>query len=287
MRICRFGDDRLGVVIGDKIHDVTEIQTEVRANTPYAAKCDAVIAALPQIKDRLMEAAKKAPGIDVASVKLLSPVARVPKIVAAPTNYQDHIIEMEAARQAGGSKHTAKIGTDGLFLKAPTSLVGPSEGVPVRFPERRTDHELELVVIIGKQCTNVTQADALNYVAGYSLGLDMTIRGPEDRSFRKSPDGYAVLGPWMVTADEVPDPTDVPLELKVNGETRQKTNTAYLIYNVVRLIEFATSFYTLYPGDVIYTGTCSGVGPVKPGDIITLESPLIGRMDVPVRAHQA
>jgi 2,4-diketo-3-deoxy-L-fuconate hydrolase len=85
----------------------------------------------------------------------------------------------------------------------------------------------------------------------------------------------------------VPDPADVPLELKVNGETRQKTNSAYLIYSVRRLIEFASSFYTLYPGDLIYTGTCSGVGPVKPGDVITLESPQIGRMDVPVRAHQA
>jgi 2-keto-4-pentenoate hydratase/2-oxohepta-3-ene-1,7-dioic acid hydratase in catechol pathway len=287
MRICRFGEDRLGVVIGDKIHDVTDVQTEVRARSSYAAKGDAVIAALPQIRDRLMEAAKKAPGVDASSVQLLSPIARVPKAVAAPTNYQDHIIEMEAARQAGGSKHTAKIGTDGLFLKASTSIVGPSEGVPVRFLERRTDHELELVVVIGKQATNLTMDNALDCVAGYTLGLDMTIRGPEDRSFRKSPDGYAVLGPWMVTADEVPDVTDVPLELKVNGETRQKTNTAYLIYNVRRLIEFATSFYTLYPGDVIYTGTCSGVGPVKPGDVITVESPLIGRMDVPVRAHRA
>ena len=286
MRICRFGDDRLGVVIGDKVHAVTEIQSEVRAQTPYTAKCDAVIAALPRIKDRLLEAAAKVPGVDVSSVELLSPVARVPKIVAAPTNYQDHIVEMQPGRDATGNKHTAKIGTDGLFLKAPTSLVGPSEGVPVRFPERRTDHELELVVVMGKQCTNVTQDDALNYVAGYSLGLDTTIRGPEDRSFRKSPDGYAVLGPWMVTADEIPDPADVPLELKVNGETRQKTNSAYLIYSVRRLIEFATSFYTLYPGDVIYTGTCAGVGPVKPADVITLESPLIGRMDVPVRAHQ-
>ena len=284
MRICRFGDDRLGVVIGDKVHDVTEIQSEVRAQTPYTAKCDAVIAALPRIKDRLLEAAAKVPGVDVSSVELLSPVARVPKIVAAPTNYQDHIVEMQPGRDATGNMHTAKIGTDGL--KAPTSLVGPSEGVPVRFPERRTDHELELVVVMGKQCTNVTQDDALNYVAGYSLGLDMTIRGPEDRSFRKSPDGYAVLGPWMVTADEIPNPADVPLELKVNGETRQKTNSAYLIYSVRRLIEFATSFYTLYPGDVIYTGTCAGVGPVKPADVITLESPLIGRMDVPVRAHQ-
>ena len=114
----------------------------------------------------------------------------------------------------------------------------------------------------------------------------MTIRGPEDRSFRKSPDGYAVLGPWMVTADEVANPDDMPLVLKVNGEVRQQTNTSHLIYGIRRLIAFASSFYTLYPGDVFYTGTPSGVGPVKPGDVITLESPLIGAMTVPVRAHE-
>lgn len=285
MRICRFGDDRLGVVIGQKVHDVTEIQNEVRARTPYVQKGDAVIAALPSIMDRLQEAAAKAPGIDLKDVRLLAPVARSTKAMAAPTNYQDHILEMAPAREASGSKHTAKIGTDGIFLKAASSIVGPSEGVPVRFPERRTDHELELVLVIGKPGTNITQERALDHVAGYCLGLDMTIRGPEDRSFRKSPDGYAVLGPWMVTADEIADPDNVPLVLKVNGEIRQQTNTSHLIYGIRRLIEFASSFYTIYPGDVFYTGTPSGVGPVKPGDIITLESPMIGSMDVPVRAH--
>ena len=218
-------------------------------------------------------------------MKLLSPIARPSKAVAAPTNYQDHIAEMAPARVASGSKHTAKIGTDGIFLKAASSIVGPSEGIPVRFPERRTDHELELVIVIGKQGTDISQDKALDHVAGYCLGLDMTIRGPEDRSFRKSPDGYAVLGPWMVTADEIANPDDVPLLLKVNGEVRQQTNTKHLVYGIRRLIEFASSFYTLYPGDVYYSGTPSGVGPVKPGDVITVESPLIGTMTVAVRSH--
>jgi 2-keto-4-pentenoate hydratase/2-oxohepta-3-ene-1,7-dioic acid hydratase in catechol pathway len=155
----------------------------------------------------------------------------------------------------------------------------------VRFPERRTDHELELVVIIGREGTDISQERALDHIAGYCLGLDMTIRGPEDRSFRKSPDGYAVLGPWMVTADEIANPDDVPLTLKVNGDVRQQTSTKNLIYGIRRLIEFASSFYTLYPGDVFYTGTPDGVGPVKPGDVITLESPPIGAMTVPVWAH--
>jgi 2,4-diketo-3-deoxy-L-fuconate hydrolase len=285
MRICRFDNDRLGIVSNGLVHDVTAIQEQIRAATPYAAKGDAIIAALPQWRERLAAAANNTPGVPVADVKLLSPVARPSKAVAAPTNYADHIAEMAAARVASGSKHTAKIGTDGIFLKASSSIVGPSEGIPMRFPERRTDHELELVIVMGKQGTDISQDKALDHVAGYCLGLDMTIRGPEDRSFRKSPDGYAVLGPWMVTADEIANPDDVPLLLKVNGDVRQQSNTSHLVYGIRRLIEFASSFYTLYPGDVFYTGTPSGVGPVKPGDVITLESPLIGAMTVPVRSH--
>jgi 2,4-diketo-3-deoxy-L-fuconate hydrolase len=285
MRICRFDNDRLGIVSNGLVHDVTAIQEQIRAATPYAAKGDAIIAALPQWRERLAAAANNTPGVPVADVKLLSPVARPSKAVAAPTNYADHIAEMAAARVASGSKHTAKIGTDGIFLKASSSIVGPSEGIPMRFPERRTDHELELVIVMGKQGTDISQDKALDHVAGYCLGLDMTIRGPEDRSFRKSPDGYAVLGPWMVTADEIANPDDVPLLLKVNGDVRQQSNTSHLVYGIRRLIEFASSFYTLYPGDVFYTGTPSGVGPVKPGDVITLESPLIGTMTVPVRSH--
>jgi 2-keto-4-pentenoate hydratase/2-oxohepta-3-ene-1,7-dioic acid hydratase in catechol pathway len=285
MRICRFDNDRLGIVSNGLVHDVTELQGQIRASQPYAMIGDAVVKTLPEWREKLAAAAARAPGVPLDKVTLLSPVARISKAMAAPTNYHDHIAEMAAARVASGSKHTAKIGTDGIFLKAASSIVGPAAGVPVRFPERRSDHELELVVVIGKQGTDISQEQALDHIAGYCLGLDMTIRGPEDRSFRKSPDGYAVLGPWMVTADEIKDPDDVDLVLKVNGEVRQKTNTKHLIYGIRRLIEFASSFYTVYPGDVFYTGTPSGVGPVKPGDTITVESPSIGTMQVPVRAH--
>jgi 2-keto-4-pentenoate hydratase/2-oxohepta-3-ene-1,7-dioic acid hydratase in catechol pathway len=285
VRICRFNDDRLGVVSNGLVHDVTVIQEQIRASMPYTVQDDALIRALPDWRNRLTTEAAKVVGAPLSTVALRSPVARPSKAMAAPTNYADHIAEMAPARAASGSKHTAKIGTDGIFLKATSSIVGPSEGIPVRFPERRTDHELELVIVIGKQGTDISQEQALDHIAGYCLGLDMTIRGPEDRSFRKSPDGYAVLGPWMVTADEIANPDDVPLVLKVNGDVRQQSSTRHLIYGIRRLIEFASSFYTLYPGDIFYTGTPSGVGPVKPGDVITVESPLIGAMTVPVRAH--
>jgi 2,4-diketo-3-deoxy-L-fuconate hydrolase len=283
MRICRFNDDRLGIISNGLIHDVTALQKEIRADAPYTMLGDPVIKALPQYHDLLLAEAAKVSGVPVGSVKLLAPVARPSKVMAAPSNYKSHIAEMGTGKAS--SKFTGNIAEDGIFLKANSAIVGQSEGVPIRFPERRTDHELELVVIIGKQGTDIGLDKALDHIAGYCLGLDMVVRGPQDRSLRKSMDGYAVLGPWMVTADEVPNVDDVPLSLKVNDQLRQECNTKDLVFGFRKLIEYASSYYTLYPGDVFYSGTTSGVGLVKPGDIITVESPLIGTMSVPVRAH--
>ena len=290
MKLCRFDNDRLGVVSADgtQVHDITDIQTQIRAAHPYATYADAVIAALPAWRGKMEEAAAKAPGKPLASVKLLSPIARPPKNIAAPTNYGAHIAEMQVRRDQGMNigKHSPKIQEAGIFLKSNTSIVGPSQGIPIRFPDRRNEHEAELVVIIGKQGTDIPIGKAMDYVAGYCLGLDMTTRGPEDRSFRKSIDGYSVLGPWFVTADEIKDPNDLPLKLDVDGEVRQNTNTSQLIYNVQKLIEFASSFYTLYPGDVYYTGTPEGVAPVKPGDWIRVVSaPALGELKIQCRAH--
>ena len=142
MRICRFGDDRLGIVANGLVHDVTAVQQEIRAATPYTIKGDALIMALPRWRDRLIAEAAKVGGVPLDNVALLAPVARPSKAMAAPTNYADHVAEMAPGRVASGSKHTAKIGTDGIFLKAVSSIIGPSETIPVRFPERRTDHEL-------------------------------------------------------------------------------------------------------------------------------------------------
>ena len=288
MKICRYDDDRLGIVIGDNVHDVTAAQTEIRAATPYTAKVDPVIAALPQWRGKLEAMAKTAPGKPLSQVKLLSPVARPPKILAAPTNYAKHVAEMQPMRDTvpGLSRFSPDIEKAGIFLKSNTSLVGPSEGIPMRFPDRRNDHEAELVIVIGKQGSDIPKEKAYEYIACYGLGLDMTARGQEDRSFRKSIDGYTVLGPWLVTPDEIPNPADVPFTLTVNGEKRQDSNTSFLIFDIPRLIEFASSFYTLYPGDVYYTGTPEGVGPVKPGDWISLKSlPQLGELKIQVRAH--
>jgi 2-keto-4-pentenoate hydratase/2-oxohepta-3-ene-1,7-dioic acid hydratase in catechol pathway len=287
MKICRYDDDRLGVVRGELIHDVTQAQTQIRAAAPYAMKGDAVIAALPAWRARLEEMAAKAPGKPISAVKLLSPVARPSKLVAAPTNYKAHIDEMAARATAQNIKPSPAIGTAGLFLKANSSLVGSSEGVAIRFSERRNEHEVELAIIFGREGSDIPRDKALDYVAGYCIGLDMTARGPEDRSFRKSIDTYSVLGPWMVTADEISDPDDVPLNIAVNGETKQSSNTDQLIYDCRKLIEWGSTFYTFYPGDVLFTGTPEGVSPVKPGDVMRAEIPPIGVMSVAVRAHKA
>jgi 2,4-didehydro-3-deoxy-L-rhamnonate hydrolase len=287
MKICRYDDDRWGVVRGELIHDVTQAQTQIRAAAPYAMTGDAVIAALPAWRARLEEMAAKAAGKPISAVKLLSPVARPSKLVAAPTNYKAHIDEMAARATAQNIKPSPAIGTAGLFLKANSSLVGPSEGVAIRFPERRNEHEVELAIIFGREGSDIPRDKALDYVAGYCIGLDMTARGPEDRSFRKSIDTYSVLGPWMVTADEISDPDNVPLNIAVNGEIKQSSNTNQLIYDCRKLIEWGSTFYTFYPGDVLFTGTPEGVSPVKPGDVMRAEIPPIGVMSVAVRAHKA
>jgi 2-keto-4-pentenoate hydratase/2-oxohepta-3-ene-1,7-dioic acid hydratase in catechol pathway len=129
----------------------------------------------------------------------------------------------------------------------------------------------------------VSANQALRHVAGYCIGLDITVRGSEDRSMRKSSDTYTVLGPWLVTADEIPDPSALDLSITVNGERRQKGNTRDLILSVPELIEWASSFYTLLPGDILLTGTPDGVGPIRPGDLMHARIDRIGDMDVHVR----
>src|SRR5690606_7965364 len=121
--------------------------------------------------------------------------------------------------------------------------------------------------------------------AGFCVGLDMTTRGPEERSFRKSIDSYTVLGPWLTTMDEGVDHTRMPFTLTVNGELRQQANTQDLVMGIPALIELASSFYTLHPGDLLFTGTPEGVGPVVPGDRIHVEVAGLGEMDVAVRAQ--
>jgi 2-keto-4-pentenoate hydratase/2-oxohepta-3-ene-1,7-dioic acid hydratase in catechol pathway len=286
MQLCRFGEGRLGVVEGSSVRDVTAALDVLPACRYPLPSWDLLCANLDKVIERSQAIAGDSPQLPLAKVKLLSPVANPGKIIAAPVNYQKHLDEVKGDSQLhqNTQAHTITIQKAGLFLKATSSLVGPGEGIRLRHLDRRNDHEVELAVIIGRQGNNISRGDALDYVAGYAIGLDITIRGTEDRSFRKSPDSYTVLGPWLVTADEMPNPGELDLGITVNGEVRQKSNTKYMILGVPELIELASSFYTLYPGDVISTGTPEGVSPIVPGDTVIATIDKIGSMEVKVRA---
>jgi 2-keto-4-pentenoate hydratase/2-oxohepta-3-ene-1,7-dioic acid hydratase in catechol pathway len=286
MRFCRFGDGRLGIVEGSVVRDVTAALDVLPSYRYPLPTQDVFISNFDQIRERARSLQASAPQIPLAGLTLLSPVANPGKIVAAPVNYQKHIEEVrnDAALHNNTAGHTITIQKAGLFLKATSSLVGPGEGIALRHLDRRNDHEVELALVIGKTANNVSKADALKYVAGYAIGLDITIRGTEDRSFRKSPDSYMVFGPWLVTADEIGDPGNLDLTIAVNGETRQASNTKYMILGVQELIELASSFYTLHPGDIITTGTPEGVSPIVPGDTVVATVEKVGTMEVKVRA---
>ena len=280
MKICRFNDNRLGLIVGDQVKDVTSVLASLPAYRVPLPQFDPIIADLPRLLPLIEAAAAEATPVPVADVRLLPPVGNPGKIVAAPVNYRAHLDEVNDSAALHHGNQINEIHRAGVFLKATSSLIGVSDIVKLRFPDRRNDHEVELAVIIGREASKVSVADALNFVAGYTIGLDMTLRGPEERSFRKSIDTYTVLGPWIVTSDELPDPTALDLQITVNGQLRQKANTRDLILSVSELIAFASSFYTLFPGDVVLTGTPEGVGPVLPGDKMVARISSIGEVTV-------
>lgn len=285
MRLCRFNDDRLGLVQGEEVLDVSSALQVLPACTYPLPRHDPLIAHLSAVRaevEHLAVGGQRLVRHKLADLRLLSPVANPGKVVAAPVNYLKHLQE---AREDKGIHHQNQVGEIqrvGLFLKATSSVEGPSATLTIARPDRRNDHEIELVAVIGKGGRDIAVADALSHVAGYCVGLDMTVRGPEERSLRKSPDGYTILGPWLTTADDIENVHALDLLMQVNGEVRQRANTRDLVLDVAELIAFASSFYTLYPGDVLMTGTPEGVSQVFPGDHMTAEITGLGRMSVQI-----
>jgi len=279
MKFCRFNNDRIGVVQGDLVHDVTSL-FDRQLSWPTAPG-DTIVAQMPAVHAAGIELAKM-PIVPLADVRLESPVANPNKIIGAPVNYHAHIAEANADTEINSGRTYTTLEAYGLFLKANSSLIGPQDEMSLAFADRRTDHEVELVVVIGKTARHVSRDDAFEYIAGFTVGLDMTVRGQEVPSYRKSPDGYCVLGPWLVTPDEIENPDNLALCLTVNGEVRQAANTDLLIFGVARLIEYASAIYTLYPGDIIMTGTPAGVGPVKAGDVIDATVEDVGSLRIRV-----
>jgi 2-keto-4-pentenoate hydratase/2-oxohepta-3-ene-1,7-dioic acid hydratase in catechol pathway len=277
MNICRFNDDRIGLVRGTSVHDVTRLIG--------VSSAEPVLAARRLLNAMSNDVIARTPTQPLDSVTLLSPIRTPAKILAAPDNYRAHSKEMQADASASFGRVPMALDQAGLFLKAVSSLVGPSAGVTRRFPARRTDYEVELVAIIGAEAADLDPRQALDVVAGYAIGLDITVRGPEDRSFRKSLDTYTVVGPWMTTADVIPDPQILTMSLKVNGALKQQTVLTDMVTDVRGLIAYASTFAMLKPGDMIFTGTPAGVGPIQHGDVILAEIDGIGHMQVAVRDY--
>ena len=283
MKICRFNDDRLGLVEGEEIVDVTAALDVIPATRWPAPPGDSLIANLEAVSAGVRELAPSSVRHAMGEVTLNSPVANPTKVIGAPVNYHAHKEESIKDEGVSFGREIKTIDHYGLFLKNPV-LAGPADGVALHFTDRRNDHEVELSMVIGKTAKNVAYDEALDYVAGYAIGLDMTVRGTEERSLRKAIDSYSVLGPWLVTADEIVDPDKLNFSIRVGDEERQNSNTDKLIFDCRKLIEYGSSFYTLYPGDVIMTGTPEGVGPVHPGDVMHCYCEGVGSMNVAVRA---
>lgn len=212
------------------------------------------------------------------SPRLAAPIARVGKIVAVGFNYRDH------ARETGTPIPTEPV----LFMKAASALSGPFD--PVQTPRGATelDYEVELVILIGRTARYVAEDDALNYVAGFAVGHDVSERAFQRKRGGqfvkgKSADTFAPIGPWLVTPAAVGDVQNLAISASVNGEQRQSSNTRHMIFGAAGIVSYVSQFMTLEPGDAIYTGTPSGVGsamqpPVflQPGDQVTLTIDRLG-----------
>jgi len=274
MRVCRFtlkGDaearPRLGVMQEGGIRDVTAVTDALPVLRWPVPPGDQLIANLSMLKPHMEQLATKAPLIARDAARLLSPVANPGKFICGVGNW---------------SHHKAPLGMMGFLFKMTSAAAGEGEGVQLRWPDRTTLHEPELATVIGRQCTNVSERDALNYVAGYTCALDMTMKEEKEFfTFCKSFDTYGVLGPCLVTADEIPDPSALSYTFYVNGVPKGERNFRDLTGSPAQLVAFASTVMTLYPGDVIFSGAAD-VGPVVAGDVMTIEIPRIGRMDVPV-----
>lgn len=224
------------------------------------------------------EALGTAIGLPRAGIVPIAPVPDPSKIVAAPVNYRKHQAEMSS---------DSHIDALGVFLKAPSSVTGHESVVRLPYSDRRFDQEGEFAVVIGRPARHVRAAEALQHVFGFTSLLDMTMRGGEDRSVRKSFDTFTPMGPTLVTPDEVQEIAELELQLWVNGTLRQRADLADLIWDVPRLIAYASSVMTLLPGDVVTTGTPEGVGAVRDGDRIELDVTGLDRLAVAVSSTGA
>lgn len=269
MKLYVFDNYRLGALADDgSLIDITD---QVSEAVPGEDRMSALIMAWPEVRSAVAERVSVGGGASFSSVVLRAPQPRPRNLIAAPVNYHAHQQEMGGEHGVYKGMTIPTIDEMKGFFKSITSIVGPDGRIELPLAERRFDHEAEVGVVIGRVARRVPEQEALDYVFGYTPLMDITLRGPEDRSYRKSMDTFTPIGPCIVTADEVPDPADIEFSLTVGDEERQRANTGRLIFGIARLIAEYSAVTTLYPGDLIASGTPEGVGPITDGDVVTLQ----------------
>jgi len=277
------GAQRVGAVVDGRVVDVVYDAGAIghpmlEFLSAGAQAMDAARAHLAEVQRHWQPEAHSA----LECITLLAPIPRPGKIVAIGRNYADHAAET-------GVK---PFENPRIIAKLPSSVTGPDSVVHRPEGIAKLDYEIELGVVIGRRSKLMSHSQALDAVAGYTILNDVSARefqfdvSPAQTTFAKSMDGFCPMGPWIVTADEIPDPQSLALQLRVNGELLQDGNTHDMIFDVARLIEYISRFMTLEPGDVIATGTPAGVGAfrtpprwLQPGDHLRLEIAGIGVLE--------
>jgi 2-keto-4-pentenoate hydratase/2-oxohepta-3-ene-1,7-dioic acid hydratase in catechol pathway len=291
MRLAIFDDWRLGVVdaAGASLVDVTAGVPDWSDDPLGAGWWVRLVRDFERRRGALERLAANGAPIPLTRLRLRAPALNPTKIVAAAANYAAHIEEMRGGvlERVAGGVDPALLDFD-VFLKAPSALCGPSDRIVLPHGPlvdgKEIHHECELTVVIGKRATAVDAARALDHVFGYTLGLDITVRGKGERVRRKSYDTFAPLGPWVSTADEVGDPMDLDITLAIDGTTRQAVNTRDMTIGVADLIVYASAAMTLEPGDLLMTGAPAGVGEIHPSETLVCTIARIGSFSIGVAA---
>jgi 2-keto-4-pentenoate hydratase/2-oxohepta-3-ene-1,7-dioic acid hydratase in catechol pathway len=297
MRLVVFDDYRIGVLDDAGIHDVSSSVPKWEPGDVYAM--NRLIAGWDSIRGPVERAAAQAAPKAMNQVRLRAPVPAPTHLLAAPVNFRAHQAEMKdqgfgrvpGSGAGGGGGDTAE--TLGFFMKATGSITGA--GDPIEIPmkdhsDRRFDHEGEIAFVIGKDARGVSPDEATQYIFGYTILIDATMRGTperqEERVQRKSYYSFSPMGPCITTADELPDWTKLNVKLWLNGEQRQDAHATDMIVNIPNLLSRASYVLPLRPGDVYTTGSPPGVGRIAPGDKVVVESPGIGQMTLSVVARE-
>lgn len=283
MKITRFNGGRIGVVRDESIYDVSAACGVEPGEWPPVGMVR-IIGAWETLRPKIEAAVASTTGKPLASVTLETPDPWPNKLLALPSNFHDHHEEMRGRSYAIPGGVTAD--NAGFFMKANSSMIGAGQAIelPSDKLDREFHHECEMAIVIGKPGRHISVESALDHVFGYACLIDVTMRGKEERVMRKSYETFCPVGPWITTADEVGDPFGINMQLWVNGELRQHSTPAKMIVGIREAIAMSSAVTRLESGDIIASGTMAGVGPIKPGDEVTIEIDRVGRMSLPVVA---